>query len=110
MTKANLALATLASAIALCYAPLASAQQSNMNTISVDVSGVASAVAKKINVDASKIPTTVQAPVEVAASACGVEASTLTQQGGSGTPGTCQAKTSSAALEQLIQKQVQAAK
>ncbi|HEY0061464.1 MAG TPA: hypothetical protein VGC21_05045 [Telluria sp.] len=106
MTKANLALATLASAIALCYAPLASAQQSDK--IAVDISGVASAVAKNINVDPAKIPTTIQVPVAIAASACGVDASTLTQQGGSGAPGACQAKASSPALEQLIAKEVAA--
>jgi len=106
MTKANFALATMASAVALCYAPIASAQQSNM--IAVDISGVASAVAKNINVDASKLPTTVQAPIGVAAAACGVDASTLAQQGGTGAPGACQAKKSSAALDQLIQKEMQA--
>jgi hypothetical protein len=104
MTKATLALATMASAIALCYAPLASAQQSNM--ISVDISAVATTVAKNINADATKIPTTVQAPVGVAAAVCGVDASTLTQQGGTGAPGSCQAKNTSTALDQLISKEL----
>jgi len=104
MTKANLALATMASAIALCYAPIASAQQSA--TISVDVSTVAPAIAKNLNVDATKIPTTIQAPIGVAANVCGVAANVLTQQGGTGAPGTCQAKNTSTALDQLIQKEV----
>lgn len=106
MTKATLALATMASAIALCYAPLASAQQSNM--ISVDLSGVATTVAKNINADASKIPAMIQAPVGVAAAVCGVDASTLAQQGGTGTPGSCQAKNTSTALDQLISKELKA--
>ena len=106
MTKATLALATMASAVALCYAPIASAQQSNM--ISVDISGVATTVAKNINADATKLPTTIQAPVGVAAAVCGVDASTLAQQGGTGTPGSCQAKNTSTALDQLIQKEVKA--
>jgi hypothetical protein len=106
MTKANLALASLASAIALCYAPIASAQQSNM--ITVDLSGVSTAVAKNINVDAAQIPTTIQAPVGVAAAACGVDASTLAQQGGTGAPGSCAAKNTSQALDQLIHKELKA--
>jgi hypothetical protein len=106
MTKANLALATMASAIALCYAPIASAQQSG--TISVDISSIATTVAKNINVDATKIPTTIQAPVGVAASVCGVAANVLTQQGGTGAPGSCQAKSTNNALDQLIQKELTA--
>jgi hypothetical protein len=107
MTKATLALATMASAIALCYAPLASAQQQS-GMIAVDVSTVASAVAKNLNVDAAKIPTSVQAPIGIAASVCGVAANVLTQQGGTGAPGACQAKNSSPELDQLIQKELAA--
>lgn len=106
MTKAKLALATAASAVALCFAPLASAQQSGM--ISVDLTTVAPAIAKTMNVDAAKVPTTVQAPVAVAASVCGVAANVLTQQGGTGAGGSCQAKNSSPELDQLIQKEVAA--
>ncbi len=108
MTKATLALATMVSAIALSYAPIASAQQSA--TVTVDVSSVASTVAKNLNVDAAKIPSTIQVPVALAATVCGVPANVLTQQGGTGVAGACQAKSTSSELDQLIQKGVAAQK
>ncbi len=102
MTQAKFVMATLAAA-AFCAAPLASAQQQS-GMITVDISGVSASVAKNLNIDATKVPATVQAPIGVAAKACGVAANVLTQQGGTGAAATCQAKNSDTALEQLVQK------
>ena len=107
MTQAKIVMAALAAA-AFCAAPFASAQQQS-GMIAVDISGVSAAMAKNLNIDAAKVPTTIQAPVGVAAKACGVSASVLTQQGGTGAPATCQAKSSDTALEQLVQKEMKAA-
>lgn len=102
MTQAKIVMATLA-AVAFCAAPLASAQQQS-GMITVDISGVSASVAKNLNIDAAQVPATILVPVAVAAKACGVAANVLTQQGGTGTPATCQAKNADADLAQLIQK------
>lgn len=106
-THAKFVMAALAAATALCAAPFASAQS---NTITVDMAGVSATVAKNISVDATKIPTTLQVPVGIAAAACGVDASTLTQKGGTaGAAATCKATTTTPALDQLVQKEMKAA-
>lgn len=116
MTQAKYIVAAFASAAALCAAPFASAQsqsaqspQSQSGMITVDISGVSTSLAKNLSVDAAQVPATVQVPVGVAAKACGVAANVLTQQGGSGTAGTCQAKVTDTALEQLVQKEMKMA-
>lgn len=103
MTQAKMIMAALATAAAFA-APIASAQQSGM--ITVDMSAVSASVAKNLSVEAAQVPATIQVPVGIAAKACGVSASVLTQQGGTGAPATCQAKTSDTALEQLVQKEM----
>lgn len=107
MTQAKLVLAALAAASTLCAAPFASAQS---GTIAVDLSGVSATVAKNISVEATKIPATMQLPVGIAAAACGVDASTLTQQGGTATPATCKATATSPALDNMIQKELKGTK
>ncbi len=90
---------------AFCYAAIsglsvfAFAQQAAL--VIVDIKAVAADVAKNINVQASKIPLTVQAPVDVAASVCRVPANVLRAQGGDGSA-SCAATTTSAALERLV--------
>lgn len=103
MTQAKIMMAALAAAAAFA-APVASAQQSGM--ITVDMSAVSASVAKNLSVEAGKVPATIQVPVGIAAKACGVSASVLTQQGGTGAAATCQAKTTDTALEQLVQKEL----
>ena len=77
--------------------------------ITVDLSTVSAGMAKNLNVDAAKVPATLQVPVGIAAKACGVAENVLTQQGGTGAPATCQAKTTDTALEQLVQKELKLA-
>lgn len=105
MTQAKFVMASVATAVAFCAAPFASAQQQS-GMITVDLSGVSASVAKNLSVDAAKVPAAIQVPVGIAAKACGVAANVLTQQGGTGASATCQAKNSDTALEQLVQKEM----
>lgn len=72
----------------------------------VDIKPVAAQVAKNLNVEATRVPLTVQAPLEVAASACAIPASVLGAQGGAGAVG-CTATVTSPALEQLVRTRLQ---
>lgn len=73
--------------------------------ISVDVSNVANNIAKNISVDVSQIPVTVQAPIGIAATVCGVAANVLGTQAASGNA-QCAATSTSTALDNLVQNQL----
>lgn len=94
-----------AATIATLNISVAMAQPAQSGLVNVDVSNVANNIAKNINVDVSQIPVTVQVPVGVAATVCGVAANVLTQRSGSG-PTSCQAKSTSTALDQVVQNQI----
>ena len=81
-------------------APFVLAQQSSL--VIVDIKPIAAEIARNANVEASEIPLTVQAPVDVAAKACGVSANVLREQAGQGGV-SCAATTTSPALERLVQ-------
>lgn len=98
-TRARLAAGLLAAA------SLAQAQQ--LSAVTVDVSSVAPNIAKNIKVDVGQIPTSVRVPVGVAASVCGVSANTLAEQSSGGTT-SCQASSTSTALDQVVQAQLKA--
>jgi hypothetical protein len=78
-------------------APLATGSQQNQmqnqlqnqtGLVDVNLNNVRLDIAKNLNIDASKVPVTVQLPVTAAANVCGVDVNALTaqkQQGG-GTP------------------------
>ena len=72
----------------------------------VDIKPVAAQVAKNLNVEATRVPLTVQAPLDVAASACAIPASVLGSQGDAGAVG-CTATATSPALEQLVKIRLQ---
>ena len=78
------------------------AQQAGL--VNVNLGDVRPEIAKNLNVDVSQIPVTVQVPVGVAATVCGVAANVLGQQGGQG-GSTCTAKNTSTALNQAVQNQ-----
>ncbi|GAB3651880.1 hypothetical protein [Ramlibacter alkalitolerans] len=86
------------------FATSAFAQQ---GMVKVDLGTVADALAKNINVEVDKIPTSVQLPVGVAAGACGVPAAKLAPAGSD--MAACQATSTSSALEELVAKQVKTA-
>lgn len=79
------------------------AQQEGL--VNVNVSNVANDIAKNLSIDVSQIPVTVQVPVGVAANVCGVDANVLAKQKQGGTAA-CDAKSTSTALDQVVQKQV----
>ena len=73
--------------------------------VNVDVHNVANNIAKNINVDVSQIPVTVQAPIGIAATVCGVGANVLGKQSASGNAA-CTASSTSTALDQIVQRQL----
>src|SRR5262245_7048874 len=93
--------------LALLLGVAAVAQQSSL--VSVDISDVKAEIAKNISVDPSQVPASVQVPVDVAATVCGVEASALTSQAQQGSA-SCKAKSTNSALESEVQKQAKGSK
>jgi len=109
MKKLVLALAALAGSIgATAHAQPASQAGLGRDDILliVDIKPVAAQVAKNLNVEATRIPLTVQAPLDVAANACAIPVSVLGAQGGAGAVG-CTATATSPALEQLVKIRLQ---
>jgi hypothetical protein len=88
---------------ACCAAGPAVAQQSGV--VNVDIKNVANNIAQNLKVDVSRIPVTVQVPVSVAATVCGVAANVLGTQAASGS-GSCTATTTTDALNQIVQQQL----
>lgn len=84
---------------------LASGAFAQGSLVDVDVHNVANNIAKNINVDVSQIPVTVQAPIGIAATVCGVGANVLGQQRDSG-KASCTASSTSSALDQLVLRQI----
>ncbi len=104
MKNVRITFAAIISAPVFSMAPAAFAQQSGV--VNVDTHNVANNIAKHINVDASQIPVTVQAPTGVAANVCNVAENVLDAQGGSGGGRSCTAQTTSTALDQAVQRQI----
>ncbi len=103
MNKVETIMAAAGAAMLLAGVPMAMAQSSGL--VSVDTSNVADNIAKSINVDASQIPVTVQVPVGIAATVCGVSANVLGTQAASGNA-QCEAKSTSPALNETVQRQL----
>jgi hypothetical protein len=97
---------TIACLSILCAAGAALAQSPAL--VNVDVAAVAPTIAKNINVEASKIPASVEVPVGIAAAACGLSASDLAMKSSGGAV-SCQATTTSSALDAVVQKQLKVA-
>lgn len=102
MQSLRMLVAAVGSASLLLTAPLAHSQQEGL--INVEISNVANDIARELSVEVSQIPVTVQAPIDVAANVCGVEVNVLSQSGGG--QGGCQAKSTSSALNQIVQRQL----
>jgi hypothetical protein len=71
--------------------------------VTVELRNVSPTVASNINIDASRLPATVQLPIGVAAQVCGIDASVLAQRTGDNR---CLATTTSTALDQAVQRQL----
>ena len=90
-------------AVGLAAAPALA--QTNGGLVTVNISNVANDIAKNLSIDVSQIPVSVQVPVGVAANVCGVDANVLAKQKQGGTT-TCDANSTSNALNQVVQKQL----
>lgn len=95
---------SIAAALGLCAA-LVSGAFAQSGLVNVEVRNVANDIARNINVDVSQVPVTVQVPIGVAATVCGVAANVLGQQRGSGNAG-CTASSTSTALDQIVLRQI----
>lgn len=80
------------------------AGQAGLVNVNLQNTEVANNLARDLKVDVSQIPVTVQVPVGVAANVCGVNANVLAKQKGGDAK--CDAKNSSQALNQIVQKQI----
>jgi hypothetical protein len=81
------------------------AQPRQEGLVNVEVSNVANDIARNLSVDVSQIPVTVQVPVGVAATVCGVAANVLGTQLPSGNA-SCSATSTNTALNQIVQRQL----
>jgi hypothetical protein len=79
--------------------------QEQSGLINVTLTNVANNIARDLNIEVSQVPVTVQAPIGVAANVCGVDANVLAQQRKEGNTN-CDAKTTSRALNQIVQRQI----
>ena len=102
----NRNLKSLLCACAIAAAMPALAQQPGL--VTVDISDVRADVAKELSIESAQIPASVPAPVGIAAQVCNVGADTLAPAGGQ--PATCKATSTNAALNQLIQREMQTKK
>lgn len=93
--------------LAFTAVPLQAQNVNANNLVNVDISleNVANELAKNLSVDVSQIPVTVQVPVGVAATVCGVDANVLAQQKGDA-PAECQATSVSQGLTEVVQRQI----
>ncbi len=95
-------IASLLALAALAAGPALS-QQSGL--VNVSLNNVANNIAQNLSVDVSQIPVSVQAPIGVAATVCGIDANVLARQAQGGTAN-CAATTTSTALNQIVQRQI----
>jgi hypothetical protein len=96
--------ASVSSIAMFSWAPSASAQTPS-GMINIDTRNIAKDIAKNINADAKRIPSTVQAPIDVAARVCNVAANVLEDQAKK--PGaSCTAEKTSAEFDQVVQQQM----
>lgn len=91
--------------LVMLFALASFAQVNANNLVNVNVSNIKADIAKNINVDVSQIPVTVQVPVGVAANVCDVSANVLAEQAKNG-GAQCDAKNTSTALDQTVQRQI----
>lgn len=79
----------------------AAASDKQSELVIVDIKAVAGEIARNARLEASEIPLTIRAPVDIAAKACGIPPSVLGAQGGQGGV-SCAATTTFPALERLV--------
>lgn len=96
--------ASASSVAMLGWVSSAHAQKSS-GMINVDTRSIANDVAKNINAGDAKVPSTVQAPIDVAAKVCNLGANVLEDQAKK--PGaSCTAEKTSSEFDQIVQRQI----
>ena len=95
---------SIALALTLAGAAVPAVAATQEGLVNVDVSNVANDLAKNLSVDVSKIPVTVQVPVGVAANVCNVDANVLAKQKKGDQTASCEASSTSQALNQVVGK------
>jgi hypothetical protein len=73
--------------------------------VTINLTTVRADIAKEINVEASQVPETLQAPVAVAAEVCNMDASVLSKQAKEG-GASCEAKRTNAQLNGIVQEKL----
>lgn len=107
MVPSRILLAVICTAAVVVTTTPAFAQESKL--VTVDIKNVADVIARNTNLEASKIPLTVQTSTNVASDVCGVAEDVLMQAGGGAGVG-CVAMTTSPTLEQIVRTQAEANK
>jgi hypothetical protein len=102
MKRTKLLLSAASAAVLMTTSAFAQQQEGE---VQVNVGTIASDIARNIEVDVDKIPSTIKAPVSVAATVCEKSASDLIPQAGSGTA-ECTATTSSDTFDQLVRQEI----
>ena len=95
---------SLALALALAGAAVPAIAATQEGLVNVSLSNVANDLARNLSVDVNRIPVTVQVPVGVAANVCNVDANVLAKQKKSTEGASCDAATTSQALNQVVGK------
>jgi len=94
---------TLGAAALLSIGSVALAQSGTL--VNVELKNVANDIAKNLSVDVSQIPVSVQVPIDLAATVCGVAVNVLGTQAASGNA-SCAATSTSTALNETVQRQL----
>ncbi len=102
LVTASFAAATLAGS---AFAQNVNPNVNAANLVNVNISNVANDIARNLSIDVSNIPVTVQAPIGVAATVCGVQANVLATDNRGG-QAECEASSTSQALNQIVQRQI----
>lgn len=102
MTRNSLAAALAALTLGAVPALAQNANVNANNLVNVNISDVANEIAENLSVNVEDVPVTVQAPIGIAATVCGVAANVLASDNKSG-EAACDATSTSQALNQIVQ-------
>ena len=106
LAKAWIAVPFTAALLSFGSAAPAFAQVVGGGLVTVNISDVIDDIAIAISVDRNQIPVTVQAPIGIAANVCGVAANVLAQDLNQDGEATCDATTTSNALNQIEKRDI----
>ncbi len=105
MLSKNAAIAVLGMGLFIGAAQAQNANSNSIKWVDVNVSNVANDLAKNLKGDVGKIPATVQAPVKIAATVCGVEEDVVSKAV-TAENARCTAKSTTRALYEFVQTKI----